>query len=247
MPDRMQHHRMEVHLKHPELKTFIASIPMRFERGEGEVIYKGRNELRRMEYQGYSYVVKSFQRPHLLNRLVYGTLRASKAKRAYYNGLELLQIGVPNPQPIGYVEVSAGLLFDKSFLITAMSHCPYIWKDLFTQDFSYKEQVVREVGKLTALLHNHGIALKDYSRGNILFREESGQVRLELVDLNRMYRGKIDQKRGCKNLERLPATPEMHRWLAEEYALARGYEVEACLSLIQDYRSRQHDLIDGKY
>ena len=106
---------------------------------------------------------------------------------------------------------------------------------------------MREVGKLTALLHNHGIALKDYSRGNILFKEEGGEVHLELVDLNRMYRGKIDLKRGCKNLERLPATPEMHRWLAEEYARARGYEVEACLSLIQDYRSRQHDLIDGKY
>lgn len=247
MPDRMQHHRMEVHPKYPELKTFVASIPLRFEHGEGEVIYRGRNELRRMEYQGNSYVVKSFRRPHLLNRFVYGTLRASKAKRAYNNGLELLQIGVPNPLPIGYVEVRAGLLFDKSFLITAMSHCPYTWKDLFVQDFSYKEQVVREVGKLTALLHNHGIALKDYSRGNILFKEEDGQVRLEVVDLNRMYRGKICMNRGCKNLERLPSTPEMHRWLAEEYAQARGYDVETCFNLIQTYRSRQHDLIDGKY
>ena len=149
--------------------------------------------------------------------------------------------------PIGYVEVRAGLLFDKSFLITAMSHCPYTWKDLFIQDFSCKEQVVREVGKLTALLHNHDIALKDYSRGNILFREEDGQVRLELVDLNRMYRGKISMNQGCKNLERLPATPEMHHWLAEEYAQARGFDVETCLNLIKTYRSRQHDLIDGKY
>ena len=247
MADRMQYHKLEVNPQHPALKVFVDSVPFRFKQGEGEVIYHGRNELRRMEYAGHSYVVKSFRRPNFINRLVYGRLRPSKAQRAYQNGLELLRIGVPNPQPIGYVEERAGLLFDKSFLITELSTCPYTWNDLFFQSFSCTEQVARAVGRLTAQLHEHGLAHLDYGRGNILFAVEDSGVRLELVDLNRMHHGPIDMKLGCKNLERLPATPEMHRWIAEEYAEARGFSADECFRLMQAYRSTQPGKIDDKY
>ena len=128
-----------------------------------------------------------------------------------------------------------------------MSHCPYTWKDLFTQDFSCKEQVVREVGKLTALLHEHQLAHKDFGRGNILFSPGKEGVKIDLVDLNRMYHGTLDIKKGCKNFERLPATPQMHRWIAEEYAKARGFDVEECVRLMQEYRSVQPGKIDDKY
>ncbi len=243
MADRMQHHKIEVHPQHPELKVFIDSVPFRFKQGEGVVIYKGRNELRRMTYDGKDYVVKSFCRPHFINRLVYGHLRPSKAERAYHNGLALLEIGVGNPLPVGYVEERAGWLFADSYLITELSACPYTWKDLLLQQFPYAEQVVREVGKLTATLHEHGYALKDYSRGNILFRQEGGEVKLEVVDLNRMYHGPVSVQMGCKNFDRLPATPEMHRWLAEAYAAARGFSPDLCYQLITDYRQKQ----EGKY
>lgn len=247
MPDRMQYYKIEVHPQHPELKVFVESVPFRFKLGEGEVIYKGRNELRRMSYSGKNYVVKSFCRPHLINRLVYGHLRPSKAERAYRNGIDLLSVGVANPLPIGYVEVRSGLLLDESYLITAFSECPYTWNDLFYQQFPYVEQVVREVGKLTATLHEHGFAHLDYGRGNILFRQEDGVVKLELVDLNRIYRGRIGMIRGCKNLERLPATPEMHWWISEEYARARGFNEMECFRLMQAFRSTQPGKIDNKY
>ena len=72
-------------------------------------------------------------------------------------------------------------------------------------------------------------------------------VNIELVDLNRMYNGPIDMKAGCKNLERLPATPQMHRWLAEAYAGIRHFDAETCFKLIQAYRSTQPGKIDDKY
>ena len=247
MADRMQYHKAEVHPQHPELRAFIDSVPCRFRQGEGEVVYKGRNELRRMTYGGKAYVVKSFRRPNLINRLVYGRLRPSKAERAYRNGLELLRIGVPTPLPVGYVEARGGLLFDESYLVTELSACPYTWNDLFCSDFACTEQVARAVGRLTARLHEHGLAHLDYGRGNILFAMEGGEVRLELVDLNRMYRGEIGLKQGCKNLERLPATPQMHRWIAQEYAAARGFSADECFRLMQAYRSTQPGKIDGKY
>ena len=53
-----------------ELTEFVRSVPDRFHRQEGVVIYRGRNELRKMTYQGQDFVVKSFRRPNCINRWV---------------------------------------------------------------------------------------------------------------------------------------------------------------------------------
>jgi hypothetical protein len=39
----------------------------------------------------------------------------------------------------------------------------------------------------------------------------------------------------------------MHRWLAEEYARARGFDADECFRLMQAFRSTQPGKIDGKY
>mgnify|MGYP002624856858 CR=1 FL=1 len=218
-------------------------LPTLFAEGQGELIHDGRNKLRLLTYQNVAYVVKQFRKPNFINQWIYGTFRKPKSQRAYENAMRLIQIGVGTPRPVGYINYRKGPLFADSYLITELSACPYTWKDLLLQQFPYAEQVVREVGKLTATLHEHGYALKDYSRGNILFRQEGGEVKLEVVDLNRMYHGPVSVQMGCKNFDRLPATPEMHRWLAEAYAAARGFSPDLCYQLITDYRQKQ----EGKY
>ena len=234
-----------VHPDFKELKDWILSIPQLFTNGDGEIIYKGRNELRAFSHQGTRYVVKAFRRPNLVNRFVYGFLRPSKAKRAYLHA-EMLR-GVGTPRPVGYLNIRQGFLFDRSYLITLEAECPHVYRELFEQKFEYEEEVLREIGRVTALLHNHGYAHKDYGRGNILFKQTPEGIKLEIVDLNRMDIGPLDIKAGCKNLERLPATPQMHRWLAEEYAQARGMDPEKCYQLMVAYRSTQPGKIDGKY
>lgn len=106
---------------------------------------------------------------------------------------------------------------------------------------------MREIGRVTAVLHEHGYAHKDYGRENILFQKTPEGIKLEIVDLNRMFVGTIGMKAGCKNFERLPATPQMHRWMAEEYAKARGFDVEKCFDLMVAYRSTQPGKIDNLY
>lgn len=229
------------------LEEFMDSIPGRFVDGEGEVIYKGRNELRRMIYGGLELVVKSFHRPNFINRFVYGVFRPSKAKRSYVHARMYQRIGVGTPCPVGYLNVRRGLLFDRSYYVTLMSECTHVYNDLFYQDFDYADDVLRAVGRVTAILHEHGYAHKDYGRGNILFEQTPGGIKLEIVDLNRMFIGKIDMKAGCKNFERLPATPHMHRLMAEEYARARGFDVEECYNLMRAYRSTQPGKIDDLY
>ena len=230
-----------------DVRGFMQSLPERFSAGDGELVYKGRNELRKMVWGKHVVVVKAFHRPNWVNRFVYGVLRPSKAKRSFVHAQMFQEIGVGTPAPVGYLNVRRGLLFDRSYYVTLASACPYVYNDLFYQKFDYADDVVRAVGRVTAVLHEHGYAHKDYGRGNILFQQTESGVRIEIVDLNRMYIGPIDMRKGCKNLERLPATPHMHRLLAEEYAAAGGFDVEECYRLMREFRSTQPGKIDGLY
>ena len=58
--DMFHPYTLVIHPDFKELGDFILSLPERFEKTEGIVIHKGRNELRKMEYGGREYVVKSF-------------------------------------------------------------------------------------------------------------------------------------------------------------------------------------------
>mgnify|MGYP007111450475 FL=1 len=243
----LNHRTLVLHPDCESLRDFMLSVPERFDRGEGTIIHKGRNELRKMKYGEQEFVVKSFHRPNLINRFVYGIFRPSKAKRSYVHAGMFLEIGVGTPRPVGYINVRRGGLFDRSYYVTYVSPCPYTYEALFKQKFSYEDEVLSEVGRITGILHNHGYAHKDYGRGNILFLHTEQGVYLEVVDLNRLAVGPLDMKAGCKNLERLPATPHMHRVLAEAYAKERGLDPEACYRLMVAYRSTQPGKIDGLY
>ena len=239
---------LTVHPDYKNLEDFVRSLTLRFQKGEGIVIHKGRNELRKMEYGGQVYVVKSFHQPNLVNRFIYGIFRASKAKRSYLYAKRFLEIGVGTPQPVAWMDERIGLLFGKSFYVSCLSDCPYVYSDLFDRQIDYAEEVLRAIGRTTAILHENGYAHKDYGRGNILFRkQDDGTVKIEIVDLNRMHIGRMGMKAGCKNFERLPATPQMHRYMAEEYAKVRGFDADKCCELMAAYRSTQDGKIDDLY
>ena len=243
----LNHRTVILHPRFQQLGTFFKTIPGRFARGEGELIYKGRNELRKITYEGRSYVIKSFRRPNVVNRFVYGIFRPSKAKRSFDHACLFLKIGVGTPFPVGYMNVRKGMLFDESYLVTLESECSHVYNELFEHKFDYEDEVLREIARVTAILHEHGYAHKDYGRGNILFEKTAEGIHIELVDLNRLAVGPLNMKAGCKNMERLPCTPHMHRVFADEYARLRGFDADECYRLLVAYRSVQPGKIDGLY
>ena len=237
---------------HPKYRTktyvdFMFSLPNLFLHQEGEIIYKGRNELRRFNIEGTAVVVKSFRIPNIINRFVYGIFRPSKAKRAYENALKLIDIGIGTPFPIGYLTIRHGLLFTKSYFVSLQSPCPYVYNDLFYKEFYYADDVLTAVGETAAKLHEHGYAHKDFGRGNILFMKTNGGIKIDIVDINRLHIGKIDMYHGCKNLERLPATPHYHHLIANAYARVRGFDADECYNLLRHFRSLQPGKINGLY
>jgi Ser/Thr protein kinase RdoA (MazF antagonist) len=82
---------------------------------------------------------------------------------------------------------------------------------------------------------------QDYSRGNILFgKSADGQVRVELIDLNRIRFHTVDIHEGCQNFaERLPANDQQRRIMAEVYANERHFDADECYRLMSKYNKEK--------
>lgn len=208
------------------LAGFVASLPERFERGEGEVIYDGRNQLRRFVVEGHRLIVKSFRVPNLVNRIAYGWLRASKAQRSFEYATRLRSIDIDSPAPVGWIAERSGLLFGRSYYACLESTLPYTYKDIMAGTLSpdLEHSALEAIGRTTARLHEAGMTHKDYSRGNILFGSAAdGSISVEIIDLNRIRFGAVSIEAGLANLfERLPVTPEQHKIMESAYREARN-------------------------
>lgn len=215
------------------LKDFIASLPERFERDEGKVIYDGRNQLREFQIQGFTVIVKSFAIPSIINRIAYGLLRSSKAQRSCEYAQMLIDHGIGSPAPVGYVTTRKHLLFDRSFYACLKSENLYNYNDICRMDKEERDNYLRAIAVTTARMHDCGYLHLDYSAGNLLVgKQPDGSISVEIIDLNRIRFRKIDLDTGCRNFDRLPMNEDMVHTLAQSYAQARHLDPKMCFRKI---------------
>lgn len=219
------------------LCDFIRQLPERFAQ-EGECLYKGRNEIRLFEAGGLRLNVKQYRIPILLNRLVYGFWRPSKAERAYRYALRLQALGVNTPSPVAYLEEKRSGILRYSYFISLQVPYSRRFYEFGTEPLPGKEEIVRDFGIFTARLHNAGIYHKDYSPGNILFDVKEGKAEFCLVDINRMEFGPVGMDKGCSNFARLWGKEPFFRLIAQEYAWERHFDPEECTARILKYRRK---------
>ncbi len=239
-------HPRRVHLASPytHLQYWVKSLPVRWDNGEGEVIHNRRNELRIMSVDGMNVVIKSFAIPNLINRIVYGLFRKSKAQRSFEYAERLNNLGIKSPTPIVYYTERCGLFFSRSYYISQKSTCRHTFYDVIANpSLENRASYLRCVGQMTAKMHDAGIYPLDYSGGNILLDMVDGEAQFELVDLNRMSFGDVDIDKGCRGFERLNVEPEALVIMAREYALTRGFDPAQCIQLVQKYRWNKHKQI----
>lgn len=218
-----------------DMTYFVRALPVHFLYQHGRVICKRRNELRVLTFQDREYVVKQFAVPNLINRLVYGWLRKSKAQRSYEYAQHLLNRGIDTPRPVAWQTERTLLCMGHSYFVSEKSRCPYTYADILSRSFPVADErrYLRLIAQMVARLHDEGMVHQDLSRGNILFGDGD---RVELIDLNRIRFHKVSMDEGCRNFaERLPATPEQRRTMAHAYAEARGFDAEECLRLMLQY------------
>ena len=70
---------------------------------------------------------------------------------------------------------------------------------------------------------------------NILFRDDKEEIEIEIIDLNRMYFGKIGIEKGCKNFDRLPQTDRILPILSQTYAQIRNLDPTECYNRMKEH------------
>ncbi|MDE6498465.1 MAG: hypothetical protein K2L21_07380 [Muribaculaceae bacterium] len=195
------------------------------------VIYDQRNRLASYKaHDGLTYNIKAFRIPHIINRIAYGWLRGSKARRAYDNAVRLCELNVATPLPYAYIEeFDAMHWLRRSYFVS--SQLPDDFKQIrdagLSDDF---ENIVREVADFVADFHKKGVWMVDLTPGNILWRSSYDGYEFSLVDVNRMKFDvrKIDTLvKSCGRLfESAEARSLFATYYSEAMSLPREYVVK---------------------
>lgn len=214
-------------------KSFVADLTDKFDQ-EGETIYDGRNTLKVYSVNGLDIVVKSFKKPHIINKIAYSFFRESKAKRSYLYALDLLKRGVDTPVPIAYINEYKHTLLSRSFYVCvyhkeARSAAPYLYGEVDDKE------MLRDMSGFIAELHRKDVLHLDLSPGNILLERKDGVNTFTIIDINRLKIREIDKKTAYMNFARLARSRKVSTAMAEMYAECRGWNVRESVEAINKY------------
>ena len=233
--------------KYRQLEGFVDGLPLAFLQS-GEVIYSGRNLIKIFEVDGFKLNVKSFKKPLLINQIIYGTLRKSKAERSFLYAHELIKRGFHTPEPVSYMELSRCNLLKYSLYISIHEDFDGMMRELYSGVIDGREELLRQFALYTASLHDKKILHLDYSSGNILYKKNENNYSFYLVDLNRMTFDKpVSLDKACFNFRRLWGSDEMISFIVKEYAKARNFDEATCLRKTFNYRKKFWDTFTRQY
>lgn len=220
--------------KYQYLAEEILAIPERFER-EGMLLYKGRNQVKMMEIGGLKLNVKSFKRPHVINRIVYAYFRKTKAERSFRYANLLQQYGIGTPEPVAYIVYRDWCGVSRSYYISLQVEYDYEFRDLKVKRPNDLESMLVAFTRFTYQLHEHGIYFVDHSPGNTLIKRKAEGYDFYLVDLNRMKFMTITPELGLRNFYRLDASDDMIEIIAREYARLRGGDAGQMTEMLKNW------------
>lgn len=207
-------------------ENFIRQLPKRFTR-HGRIIHNARNQIRVYEVEGKEINVKKFCIPPIFNRILYSVgWRNPKAQTTFLNAQEILKRGFHTPKPFGYIiERNAGLINYSYFISEQAQNFTPIRRA------ENLPKLIPALAEYTAKLHQAGLMHRDYTPGNILYRETNGAYTFMLVDINRFH---IQKKPIClwfsvRNLMHPFEDDELLESFVTEYAKRRNLNVRICI------------------
>ncbi len=205
-----------------KINGFMESLPRIFTE-EGETIKNDRNEIKIIWFGQLKLCIKSFNRITVFNRLMYSWFRASKAKRSFKAAMNLLELRLDTPPPVGYVEVYGRWnILKKSFYVSLYQEHDFDMAVVFNKSTDNWQSILTAFSRhMAAAVHPRGVWHDDLSQGNVLInRREHNRYIFSFIDLNRMkFKNRIPHSRGLVNLKRLTNQPVMLAIMAEQYAL----------------------------
>lgn len=212
-----------------DLQEFLTSLPDTFDSlTPDRILRSGRNEVRQFTVGNRIIVVKNFRKFSALNRVVYGSMRMSKAMRAYYNALHLLALGINTPEPIAAIDVRRFGVLAQSFYVYAYSDYAEMHELLNRYPDKRLEPLLNVLTDFILDVHDKGVLHEDLNIMNILYRDcGSGVYDFQLIDVNRMdFRNKLSKRQRLSNLRHLNCNPAVFLYIVERYATAMNMNCE---------------------
>lgn len=201
------------------------SRPLFFAR-HGKTLHDGRNVVKLFEVDGVRLAVKSYVRLSACNRMLYGTLRKSKAMRAYLHADRLRRLGIDTPEEVAVVEIRRRGMMRQCYFVSLYTDYESIRPatELFMQREEAK-RVLDGVAGFLVRLHWAGVEHKDLNVGNILYKKESGSrgggYGFQVIDTNRMsFRKRLSMRRRLRNMRRLSCSAPAYLYILHRYAEA---------------------------
>lgn len=213
--------------------NFLLNIKDYFSQNS-QTIHKARNELKIIEHNNISTVVKAFKVPNRLNQIVYAYFRDSKAKKSYKNAVKLEKLGINTPKAIGYIEFYRNFLFKESFFIS--QKCDYeftIREPLRNKDLLNRIEIIKKFVAFTYNLHKNDVYHKDYSAGNTLVIKKNNSYDFSIVDINRMEFKNIDLELGLDNFAKLWLDKDDIILIASEYAKLANVDKQKAIDILK--------------
>ncbi len=199
-------------------QAFLEALPEYFSHN-GTIIHHARNQIRVMDINGQKVNVKKYCIPPIVNRILYSVgLRRPKAKSTYVNAQEIINRGFSTPKPYAYIlERKKGLLYHSYFISEQVESVKPIGHQCTDK------KLIAALAEYTAQLHKKGLMHKDFTPGNILYKQENGKYTFTLVDINRFHcqNTPIGFSGTCKNLMQPLYNDELIKFFVFEYAKYR--------------------------
>lgn len=221
----------------------------------GTVLHAGRNSIKMFAVDNTKLVVKSFGRLSMLNRIIYGRLRKSKARRAYEYAARLRELGINTPEEVAYIEKRKNTLLFESYFVSL--HTDYLPMQPFfrnrTLDGQEFKQIIPLLNALTKFLHQlheAGVIHNDLNYTNILYNYPNSNTSnsalpadeksysFTVIDINRMeFKKKLSLEERLHNLRRLNISEAAYNHIFREYAKIVGEDEQKVIDMGMKFRN----------
>lgn len=188
--------------EYAEMIPWLRSLPHMWAEGEGHTVFRKRNEVRFLDFEGVELAVKKFKPIPVWKRPIYTFFRHTKARRAFLHGNMYSLNGFATPSPVAYIEIRRMGLTRDCYFVSLRSHGTPLF-ELVEAGHPMAMSHVAEVGRMLARMHARGIMMKDPNLQNFLvseeggFQEPVGEARIEVIDINRSaFAGSRGRKDG---------------------------------------------------
>lgn len=221
-----------VNPKYAGLTDFIVSLPSIFNR-KGEVIYQGRNEVKKFHIGAYVLVVKHYKRPNFIQQIAYRWLRPSKACRAYCYALRLEALRIYTPEAVAYIEaIEWGVFADGYFVSLCCNSLPLL-PELYEKK-EYDRKLAQAFAEYVVELHQKGFLHGDLNLANIFYEVKDNEFRFIVIDINRScFKSSPTYKECLKNLMRITHRKDLLHDIVTFYADKRGWDAAVCCRIVE--------------